>query len=66
MSNVNNQDLVGFIIGNNEDEKVLTDMGVIVGTYDLIEGLWHNCVVSPTAMQKLEPTWMKKFVWGLR
>lgn len=45
--------------------RELESLGVEVGTWDLIESEFQECKVSLTALEKLDPLWGNKYIWGL-
>ena len=56
--------LHGWIAASLHERAELEAMGIQVGAYK--DGFFEPCVVSEEAMQKLNPTWGRRFVWSLK
>jgi hypothetical protein len=56
--------LQGWIIARLEEKSELENLGISLGDYNEREGCFEKCLVSETALKKLDPLW-HKFYWGL-
>jgi hypothetical protein len=64
---VNDGNFHGWIAGAGPDDRArLEALGIEVGPWveDNLGGEFRDCVVSPEAMQRLDPLW-PRFIWGL-
>ena len=48
----------------DEDAEFLQSLGVALGSYDEESGDWVDCLLTEEVMEKLNPYWAKRFMWG--
>lgn len=54
----------GWIVANQSEAEHLESLGVILGSYNQIEGSYEDCVVSSEGMKNIDKFW-GIYYWGL-
>jgi hypothetical protein len=57
--------MIGWIAADPSDREHLESLGVVVGDYAEKNRMFVDCIVSDDALNKLEPYWLNRYIWGL-
>lgn len=53
-----------WIIGDENDAYILKGIGIKLGKYSKKYRHWENCIITENQLEKLNPFWSNKFIWG--